>query len=208
MKEIKEIKEIENEVKRIIDEYSQYVDRTYMAEDIPEDMIDGEINKEGWVQWKVLPSNLTLKDIQALENKYALVFPPYLASYLKASYHLLDQVQSKQYHGQQIMLPPCPSDNPLEPIITLIDAWSCLLPAGYLPFAEWGDGWGPMCLDLKASSQKTPDDYNIVWFDHDILITLGEEACSERANISEISKPLYDSFKAFFYDVFSSSLAN
>ena len=59
-----------------------------------------------------------------------------------------------------------PVEKPLKPIRELMKGWQPLIAAGYIPFAEWGDGWGPMCFD---SVKRSPDgDCPVVWMDHEL----------------------------------------
>ena len=194
---------IVDEVRKILNVYAKTYYKMGVAEGVPHDMQDGEIDNEGWVKWKIIPSHVSVAEVEDIEKKYNFILPPYLSGYLRACYQKFDQVVSRRYNDQLIFMSDCPSDNPLGPLTSIVNSWSPLLDARYFPIAEWGDCWGPMCLDLESSSTE-PNDYNIVWFDHDEIISLGEEACSERNQIHSYAKPLYDSFKEFFFDVFES----
>ena len=81
-----------------------------------------------------------------------------------------------------------------------IRAWHPLLAAGFVPFAEWGDCWGPMCFD---SHRRAADgDCPVVWIDHERLIPLGP-AMGERQAVLPWVQPLYDSCREFLDDVFA-----
>nr|WP_086939396.1 SMI1/KNR4 family protein [Thaumasiovibrio occultus] len=199
-----------DEVRQIILDYAEDYPCMGVSEGVPSDMRDGEVNAEGWVVWKAIPSHVSKEDLAAIETQYGFAFPPYFAAYLQACCQLLEQVPSHQYDGNHILMPYCPSDNPLGPLKNTMNAWRPLFAAGYVPFAQWNDGWGPMCLDLNAPAIDGDDpagdfaaDFEIVWFDHDELIPLGAEACSQREQIEKYAKPLYRSFKALFLDVFA-----
>ncbi len=84
----------------------------------------------------------------------------------------------------------------------LIVNWRPLVQSGYLPVAEWGDGWGPVCLDLRAP-RSAAEDAPLVWFDHEILVPMGEDACAEREEVLPHAQSLHESFRAFLEDVFS-----
>ena len=176
-----------------------------VAEGVPSDMRDGSVDREGWVEWKVIDTTLNESELIELEKQLDCTFPEYLVEYLKSCCQLLDQVHSHKFNGQLIFMSCCPSDAPLKPFKDLLNGWQPLLESGYIPFAEWGDGWGPMCLDLESPSTEVSGDYNIVWFDHEEIIPLGKEGCSNRKNIIGFAKPLYDSFKEFFEDVYKSN---
>jgi hypothetical protein len=191
-----------DKIRNIINDFANDYYRMGVAEGVPLDMRDGPINDDGWVEWKVIQSNVKESEIINIEEKYSFKLPPYFSGYLQACSQLLDQVHSNKYGDQLIFMSCCPSDNPLKPLTDILEAWSPLIHSGYIPFAEWGDGWGPMCLDLKSTSNQT-EDYNIIWFDHEEIIPLGEDACKQREKIASFAKPLYASFKEFFYDVYA-----
>jgi hypothetical protein len=167
---------------------------------VPPEMFDGDVDDEGWVAWKMLPSTLSLDDVSGLETELAIEFPPLFRAYLLAGFQLFDQVRSSKY-DQQIFNVDVPSNNPLGPIRTLIEAWRPLLSAGFVPFAEWGDGWGPMCFDSENRCEDR--DCPVVWMDHELLIPLGPDECSRRESVLPHVNALYDSYREFFDDVFS-----
>ncbi|GHA09361.1 hypothetical protein GCM10008090_19200 [Arenicella chitinivorans] len=190
------------EIKKILADFTEEHYCMDVAEGVPIDMRNGDVNEEGWVEWKLVPSTVIESDLMELETRYSFRMPPTLKCYLMSYCHLLDQVHSNKHDGQLIFMCACPSSNPLKELTELIDAWYPITKAGYMPFAQWGDGWGPMCLDLQSKSSE-PRDYNIVWFDHEELIPLGQETCTSRQSIVSLAKPLYQSFSEFFYDVYA-----
>lgn len=109
---------------------------------VPVEMQVGEVNGDGWVEWRILPSTLTDRDIAKLEAEYAIALPPPFRAYLLARLHLFDQLRSRRY-DQLILMTATPAPAPLEPLRELITSWRPLLGARYLPFAQWGDAWGP-----------------------------------------------------------------
>lgn len=165
---------------------------------VPVDMRVGPVDEEGWVSWGILEPRLTSSDLASLESRFGVTLPDALRAYLLAACHLFDQVHSSE-HDQTIMMPDVPSDRPLGPLESILEAWRCLIPASYVPFAEWGDGWGPMCFDV---AQRSLGDCPVVWMDHEQLIPLGEEACGDRASVMPYMRPLYSSTRALLEDVF------
>ncbi len=143
--------------------------RTVACED-PEDggavpeMRVGNVDAEGGVGWRVLPSRLSAADVSTVEREFDLSLPLELKAYLLARTHLFDQVDSRK-HGQLVLLCHTPFQAPLRPFRRALEAWRPITKAGYLPFAEWGDGWGPMCLDVGAAAAGA-DEAPVVWFDH------------------------------------------
>ena len=168
---------------------------------VPPEMQVGEVNADGWVQWRVLPSTLKESDVEALEKEFGAKFPPVFRAYLLARFHLFDQVHSRRY-DQQIFMTHTPAGKPLTPLQELMKAWRPLIDAGFVPFAEWGDGWGPMCFD--ATQRNSDGECPIVWMDHEALIPLGDK-CRLREAVAPLAQPLYDSCREFLVDVFDRS---
>ena len=117
---------------------------------VPPAMFDGEVQGDGWVSWKMLPSTLEPIEVERLEKELNIEFPPLFRAYLLAGFQLFDQIHSSR-HDQLIFNVEVPSNNPLGPIRNLIEAWRPLVSADYLPFAQWGDSWGPFVLTLSAA---------------------------------------------------------
>jgi hypothetical protein len=189
----------------ILDSYGTTVDKVGVAAEDPADdgipmtMQAGEVDDEGWVRWILLPSTLTGADVAELEREYGIQFPTLFRGYLLARFHFFEQVKSKR-HDQQILIPPMPAYGTLDALRSVLTAWRPMIDAGFIPFAEWGDGWGPICFD--SSSGAADGESPVVWFDQDRLVSLGEEACARREDLQAISQPLYDSCREFLLDVF------
>jgi hypothetical protein len=166
---------------------------------VPPEMRVGEVNAEGWVEWRVLPSTLTEADVVAVEKEFGVRFPPLFHAYLLARFHLFDQVKSRR-HNQQVFMTATPAGQPLTPLRRLLSSWQPLIGAGFVPFAQWGDGWGPMCFD--SARQAADGECPIVWMDHEALIPLGSERCRARESVLPLVHPLYASCREFLMDVF------
>jgi hypothetical protein len=80
----------------------------------------------------------------------------------------------------------------------LMRSWRQLIDAGFIPFTQWGDGWGPMCFD--AQHRASDGDCPIVWLDHERLIP--PEICLQREQVMPWVQPLYGSCREFLEDVF------
>jgi hypothetical protein len=192
-------------VGRLLDNYAVHACKMSVAATnradagVPVEMQAGNVNKEGWVEWRVLPSNLNECEVTATEMEFAVQFPPLFRGYLLARFHMFDQVKSRRYN-QLIFMTDTPAGRPLKPLRDLMLAWRPLISAGYIPFAEWGDSWGPMCFD--GFRRGTNGDCPIVWMDHELIIPLGVEACQHRDKVLPFAQPLYDSFSEFLIDVF------
>lgn len=192
-------------VGRLIDEYAVDAWRRGVASKdpmdagVPPEMQVGEINEDGWVEWRVLPSTLTEADVIAVEKEFGMTFPPLFRAYLLARFQLFDQVHSCRY-DQQIFMTDTPAGKPLQPLRDLMKSWRPLIDAGYIPFAQWGDGWGPMCFD--SVNRRADGECPIVWMDHELLIPLGSEKCRQRESVLPLAQPLYASCREFLMDVF------
>ena len=169
---------------------------------VPPEMQVGDVDEEGWVAWKVLPSTLNASEVEELEKEFGVQFPPLFRAYLLARFHLFDQVHSRKYN-QLIFMSDTPSRKSLAEIRALIEGWQDLIDAGFVAFAEWGDSWGPMCFDVE---QRAADgDCPIVWMDHELLIPLGEQNLRKRELVMPLVHPLYASCREFLLDVFTPS---
>jgi hypothetical protein len=114
--------------------------------------------------------------------------------------HCFDQTRSHRY-GQALSLPETPSGNPLAAFHDIHDSWAFLRSGGYLPFGTWGDGWGPLCLDL-LEDQDEIEDAPVVWFDHEVLIASSDTTTPERSALEPLAQPLYESFMSCLEDAF------
>lgn len=165
---------------------------------IPPEMFAGPISESGWVEWKVIPSTLKPSDIEQLETEFGVQFPPSFRAYLLARHHCFDQMSSRQ-HDELIQLPDLPSRDPLRKLREELTGWRPLIAAGLIPFAEFGDGYGPICFD---TSGRSPDgECPILWLDHEVIAPMGDKA-SDRAKIRRFEQPLYDSFEQMLQDLF------
>lgn len=142
---------------QLIDEYYAQVDpidRCGVASTrptdhgVPREMWAGPVDLDGWVDWKLLPSTLADADVAKLESEFGVSFPPSFQAYLQARFHCFDQVQSAR-HDESILWPETPARDPLRAVRELLKGWRVLISADLIPFAQWGDGYGPMCFDSR-----------------------------------------------------------
>ncbi len=192
-------------VGQLIDAYAVDADRRGVASKKPQDsgvpaaMQVGPVDADGWVEWRVLPSTLSEAEVSGLEKEFGIQLPPLFRAYLLARFHLFDQLTSRR-HDQLILMPDIPAGKPLAPLLNSMSAWRPLKDAGFIPFAEWGDGWGPMCFD---TARRAPDgDCPVVWMDHEVLVPLGEERMGIRGKVLPLAQPLYESCRELLIDVF------
>lgn len=186
-----------------------------VQENVPLDMQVGSVNEDGWVEWKLLDSHLGNEDILEYENMVRSSLPGLFKSFLR-TYYFCDSFtlqnpefikfkkqfkdrkefyeHASEYNGffAEITFLKLPSEKTLKEYKELIINWYPLLKAGYIPFAEWQDGQGPVCFDIQQRSEN--DDFKIVWFDHEELFNLGDEGCEIRETVQKLSKELFKSF--------------
>lgn len=170
-----------------------------VAGGVPLDMVAGEIDPEGWVKWKFLPSTLEAGAIFAFEQQFQVQFPPLFRAYLMAGFHLFEQIKDSY-----VSMPRIPSDDPFFDLRRNLENpfGSRLKQVGYVAFAWYSDSWGPICFDID---NPLPDgDFPVVWFDHEDNIFYGDEELIQREAISRRAQKLYQSFqemlKELLYD--------
>jgi hypothetical protein len=193
-------------VGQLIDAYGVEVDRMGVAATRPEGsgvpaaMQVGEVNADGWAEWRVMPSTLSEAELTEFENKFRMQLPPIFRAYLLARFHMFDQVTSRRY-DQLILMSDTPAGKPFAPMLLLLKTWGPMIDAGFIPFAEWGDSWGPMCFDTE---RRAPDgDCPVVWMDHEALASLSDEQWRMRKKVLPLAQPLYESCRELLLDVFS-----
>lgn len=190
----------------LLDRYAAKAPRMHVAAEDPEDdgappdMRVGPVDAEGWVEWKPIPSTLSEADVVDLENEFGVQFPPLFKAYLLARYQLFDQLQSPR-HGESLLMTAVPSGQRLEPMREILEVWQPLVSAGFIPFADWGDGYGPVSFD--TSKRASDGDCPVVWMDHEPLVDLGDDLSGEQDSLSTLVQPLYGSFREFLTDVFA-----
>ncbi len=81
-----------------------------------------------------------------------------------------------------------------------MNTWQPLFDAGFVPVAQWGDGWGPICFD--TTQRRDDGECPMVWIDHEDIISLDPGEYRQRDAVRLLMKPLYDSCRDFFSDIF------
>jgi hypothetical protein len=171
-------------------------------EGAPPEMWAGAVDSDGCVEWRLLPSSLVEPDVAAIEADFRVQFPPLFRAYLLARLHLFSDFRSRN-SGYTVRVPPMPAGQPLGPLRELMHAWQPLIDAGLVPFAELGDGYGPVCFD--TTGRAADGDCPVVFLDHEPLVTLGSELCRQRAAVLPHLQPLYGSYREFLNDVLGST---
>jgi len=194
-----EITFVNNLLESLYDRYSTFLPAQESPEDggVPPAMQAGPIGTDGWVKWRLLPSTVSEVDVPPIEETLGVALPSLLKAFLLGHHHLFDQLGSDDH---TIMMPATPIDRPFKAFTDEAMAWSPLLYAGLLPFGEYGDGWGPCCLDLLARSGD--NDNPVVWLDHEHLISLTVDSMTTREGVQALIQPLYPSFRRLLTAMF------
>jgi hypothetical protein len=167
-------------------------------DDNPPPEIRGEtLDSPGWIVSRVLPSTLTEIEVVAVEHLLGVQFPPSFRAYLLARFHLIDQCHAASFQNQLVCWPCVPSRQSFDPVVRYVRSWRALLGAGYIPFAQWGDGWGPMCFD---TARRAPDgECPVVWMDHELL----HGPLHHRSHVEPLARPLYANSREMIFDLFA-----
>ncbi len=159
---------------------------------VPFAMFDGEVDGEGWVQWKMIDSTVTENDIVEIEKMLPGQFPPLFRAFLTTRFTM-------EIETPHVRLPALPCDNPFGELFSTLRGWATLFSANYVAFAADGNDAGCLCFDF---GNRLPDaDCPIIIFDHEQLITLGEQLCGAREQTSPLAIPVYDSFRQLLESV-------
>ena len=158
----------------------------YDVEDggVPRAMELGTADETGWIDWRVLDPAVGEDELRALDRLAAGPLPAPLRDYLCACCHLLELSLPEQ----SLLFPSVPSDDPTGPIREHLSSWPSLVPHGFVPFAEYGDGWGPVCFDRRRPCDD--GDSAVVWFDHEALHRLDDPDRVSRATLEALARPL------------------
>lgn len=145
----------------------------HVDEAVPMDMRNGEVDEEGWVDWKIVDSTITMQEIEVIEQQYQITYPELYKQFLMAYHYVELQFRNiKEGDGYKgdcafIEMPSLATTSKLNEVVNLIENWDPMLLAGYLPFAVGEDSQGPVCFDLRNPTEQ--GDYPVVWVLHDYL---------------------------------------
>ncbi|AZH28861.1 MULTISPECIES: SMI1/KNR4 family protein [Paenibacillus] len=177
-----------------------------VEENVPFEMRDGNVDEEGWIKWKPIPSQITEQEVRDMEEKYHFELPPLLRNFIMSYHYVSLQFDNESIPGVYwsdctfVEFPRLPIGHGLKAFYDLIDQWSPLLSAGYIPFAIAEDNQGPVCLN--AGSRHKDGDYPIVWFFHEDLRHLDEDELRIRSNLLPHVQGLFPSTVELFNVMF------
>lgn len=150
----------------------------HVEEMVPMDMRNGEVDEEGWTDWKIVNSTITMEEIEVIEQQYEIKYPELYKQFLRAYHYVELQFKNikegSSYKGDCafIEMPRLLTGEGLSEVINLMENWHPMLLAGYLPFAVGEDGQGPICFDLLNPNEQ--GDYPVIWVLHDYLHQLDD----------------------------------
>ncbi|MEM6274932.1 MAG: SMI1/KNR4 family protein [Myxococcota bacterium] len=168
------------EIGRLLDEWA--VRATLYAISPPLATRVGELNPEGWGEWKMLPSPVTPADVEALEADIGFTLPQFYRAFLQC--RVLLDLDFGDY-----TLPWLP---PKDTLADCRDLLSDDFASGFRQFGTARGAGDPLCFDLQR--QGADGDYPIVVFNHDVVPhDVWKDPARLRPYVSEVSS----SFRQF-----------
>lgn len=116
--------------------------------------------QEEWKVWKLIPSTITNRDIEKLEESMGVKLPNVMKAFLTVYHHYFESPV-----GENPISDPCQA---------ILCAWNpVLVKHGYLPFTWDEEGYYIRCMDLA----NMPDEErcSICQIDHEILFSWDED---------------------------------
>lgn len=130
------------------------------TDEVPREMMQSDIDKEGWYEWKLLPGTLEVEDYKKIESHYNVILPDNFIEWHRRYFF-------EDGDCSIIRLPSSTPTRPLKEISKNLD-WHIpkqLIPLGLIPFAEEGNDTGPLVFDSRGISSRT--DFPIRVYDHE-----------------------------------------
>lgn len=186
----KSVEEYRAEIKKILEEFYELQSvhnkiGIQMPEgyDIPSEMLTGEVETDTkynikLVTWKMIPSDITEKEIAELEKEIKMRLPDPLRAYYTSYYHLWDLHTNISENSPQARMSGIYSSyNEL------------IIKFGYLPFTWDIEGAWLYCMKFDENN----NDCGIYWIDHEYLFGFD----SETVTAQEIEKVMEFQAKDF-----------
>lgn len=155
---------------------------------IPTEMVHTIIEEE-WATWHMCPCVVSRGDVLATFEEFGITAPATMVEYFLSDCHLLDQIPAYRIAGAMPI--PIPSDFPLGPLRAYLLAWQPLIPAGYIPICDYGDGHGPICYKQL--------DKSVLWFDHELLAPMDPPLDFDK--LAQIEQPLHSTIDDFYQEL-------
>lgn len=154
------------------------------------------------------PSTISDEDISHLQNKFNIKLPQLYREFLKSYFFefntLLAVVDNLNYFKEQYVMIIPNNDNELKGIYeywSILEEEFNLLSNGFVPIGDWGDGFGPLCIDTnKCLEQVVYNDkktWTMVWFDHEEFF--GGEKYEDFTNVAIPAAPDFREFMEWYF---------
>ncbi len=154
------------------------------------------------------PSTISDKEINDLQSKFNITIPEFYKDFLKSYFFEFDTlsavVDNLNYFKEQYVKIIPNNDKELKGIY---EYWSFmekeynLLSNGFVPVGDWGDGFGPLCIDTHKSLNevvyKNKKTWTMVWFDHEEF--WGGETYEEIASAAIPAAPDFREFMEWYF---------
>lgn len=152
----------------------------------------GDLDPDGWGEWRMLPSAVHPHQVDALERELGVRLPPFYRAFLCCR-ALLD-LDFGEY-----TLPPLPCGDPLRDVRAHLRARSG---AGYIPFGSARGCGDPLCFDTLGPGQD--GDCPVVVFNHDVV---PPGAWADRDVLQRYAAVVAPSFRVFLRALLSGDAA-
>ena len=134
--------------------------KSVYTDKVPKEMMQSDVNNNGWYEWRPIPGSLTIDDYKKVEAKFNVVFPDNFVQWHKKYFFV-------ECSCLFVRFPPSLPTRPLEELIKNLD-WDIakeLIPLGLVPFADEGNDTGPLVFDTRNKNGK--EDFPIRVYDHE-----------------------------------------
>ena len=154
------------------------------------------------------PSTILDKDIDGLQNKFNIKLPELYKDFLKSYFFefntLLAVVDNLNYFKEQYVMIIPNNDNEMKGIYeywSMLEEEFNLLSNGFVPIGDWGNGFGPLCIDthkcLNQVVYNNKKTWTMVWFDHEEFF--GGEEYEDFTNAAIPAAPDFHEFMEWYF---------
>jgi hypothetical protein len=155
----------------------------HLTVDPPTEVLVGEVDPDGWGEWRMIPSPVTPANLHALEGVLGVPLPPFYRAFLCCRVVLgLD-------FGDYTLPSIWPGAQPLSDVLARLQSGYAY---GYLEFASARGCGDPVCFDLHDLADD--GDYGIVVFNHDVV---PDAARSDTRALRKYAASVAPSFRVF-----------
>lgn len=169
------------EVARLLDEWAVARSPLITVEP-PEATRVGDLDPDGWGEWRMIPSRVKPGDVDSLESSLGVRVPPFYRALLCCRVVL--DLDFGDY-----TLPAIRYEDPLAGVLTYLRAE---VGPGFMQFGSARGCGDPLCFDLMSGTED--GDYPIVVFNHDVVPRASWAVHADLRRYAAIVAP---SFRAF-----------